>query len=35
MKWTKEMLDEFCRLKYVEGMSLYQIAEAMGITAGI
>lgn len=32
MKWTKEMLDEFCRLKYVEGMSLNQIAEAMGIT---
>lgn len=26
------MLDEFCRLKYVEGMSLNQIAEAMGIT---
>lgn len=32
MKWTKEMLDEFCRLKYVQGMTLNQIAEAMGIT---
>lgn len=32
MKWTKEMLDEFCRLKYEEGMSLNQIAETMGIT---
>lgn len=26
------MLDEFCRLKYVQGMTLNQIAEAMGIT---
>lgn len=34
MKWTKEMLDEFCRLKYVEGMTLNQIAETMGITKG-
>lgn len=34
MKWTKEMLDEFCRLKYEEGLSLNQIAEAMGITKG-
>lgn len=32
MKWTKEMMDEFCRLKYEEGLSLNQIAEAMGIT---
>lgn len=32
MKWTKEMLDELCRLKYEEGLSLNQIAEAMGIT---
>lgn len=32
MKLTKEMLDEFCRLKYVEGMTLSQIAEAMDIT---
>lgn len=32
MKWTKEMLDEFCRLKYEEGLSLNQIEEAMGIT---
>lgn len=28
------MLDEFCRLKYEEGLSLNQIAEAMGITKG-
>lgn len=34
MQWTKEMLDEFCRLKYVEGMTLNQIAETMGITKG-
>lgn len=26
------MLDEFCRLKYEEGLSLNQIAETMGIT---
>lgn len=26
------MLDELCRLKYEEGLSLNQIAEAMGIT---
>lgn len=34
MQWTKEMLGEFCRLKYVEGMTLNQIAETMGITKG-
>lgn len=28
------MLDEFCRLKYEERLSLNQIAEAMGITKG-